>query len=66
MYKVLTLNNISVAGLEKLPRDKYEIASEVTHPDAILLRSFKMPFDLLFLCVIECGRGSLMDLRNTS
>lgn len=42
MYKILTLNNISVAGLEKLPRDKYEVASEITHPDAILLRSFKM------------------------
>lgn len=42
MYKILTLNNISVAGLERLPRDNYEIASEIQHPDAILLRSFKM------------------------
>ena len=42
MYKILTLNNISVAGLERLPRDGYEIASEIQHPDAILLRSFKM------------------------
>jgi D-3-phosphoglycerate dehydrogenase len=42
MYKVLTLNNISVAGLDRLPRDNYEIASEIQHPDAILLRSFKM------------------------
>ena len=42
MNKILTLNNISVAGLEKLPRENYEIASEIQHPDAILLRSFKM------------------------
>ena len=42
MNKILTLNNISVAGLEKLPLDSYEIASEIQHPDAILLRSFKM------------------------
>lgn len=42
MNKILTLNNISVAGLERLPRDSYEIASEIQHPDAILLRSFKM------------------------
>ncbi|MGD8908008.1 MAG: phosphoglycerate dehydrogenase [Chromatiales bacterium] len=42
MYKLLTLNNISVAGLDRLPRDSYEVASEVTHPDAILLRSYKM------------------------
>jgi len=42
MFKILTLNNISVKGLERLPRDQYEIASEIQHPDAILLRSFKM------------------------
>lgn len=42
MYKILTLNNISVAGLERLPRESYEIASEIQHPDAVLLRSFKM------------------------
>ncbi len=42
MYKILTLNNISVAGLERLPREHYEIASEIKHPDAILLRSFSM------------------------
>lgn len=42
MYKILTLNNISVAGLDRLARDRYEIASEIQHPDAILLRSFKM------------------------
>ncbi len=42
MYKILTLNNISAAGLDHLPRQDYEIASEITHPDAILLRSFKM------------------------
>jgi D-3-phosphoglycerate dehydrogenase len=42
MHKILTLNNISVAGLERLSREKYEVASEIQHPDAILLRSFKM------------------------
>ena len=41
-YKVLTLNNISVRGLERLPRDRYEVASEIGHPDAILLRSADM------------------------
>ena len=42
MNKILTLNNISVAGLERLPRDNYEVASEIQHPDGILLRSYKM------------------------
>jgi len=42
MYKILTLNNIAVKGLEKLPRENFEVASEIQHPDGILLRSFKM------------------------
>jgi D-3-phosphoglycerate dehydrogenase len=42
MHKILTLNNISLAGLDRLPRDKYEVSSESAAPDAILLRSFNM------------------------
>ncbi len=42
MYKILTLNNISIKGLQRLPRESFEVASEIGHPDAILLRSFKM------------------------
>jgi D-3-phosphoglycerate dehydrogenase len=42
MQKILTLNNISPAGLEHFPRDTYEVASEIQHPDAILLRSYNM------------------------
>lgn len=42
MFKVQTLNNISVNGLERLPRTGYEIASEIAQPDAILVRSAKM------------------------
>jgi D-3-phosphoglycerate dehydrogenase / 2-oxoglutarate reductase len=42
MFKILTLNNISAVGLERLPRDSYEVASEITHPAAVLLRSFNM------------------------
>ncbi|CRI66212.1 D-isomer specific 2-hydroxyacid dehydrogenase NAD-binding protein [Thiocapsa sp. KS1] len=42
MFKIQTLNNIAVAGLDRLPRDRYEVASEIAHPDAILVRSAKM------------------------
>jgi D-3-phosphoglycerate dehydrogenase len=42
MFKILTLNNISPVGLERLSRESYEVASEIQHPDAILLRSCKM------------------------
>ncbi|MBT8085514.1 MAG: phosphoglycerate dehydrogenase [Woeseia sp.] len=39
MLKVLTLNNIAVAGLRRLPRDRFEVTSESSEPDAIILRS---------------------------
>lgn len=60
MFKVLTYNNISLAGLERLPRDRYEVASEIQHPDAILLRSFKLhgvPIPESVKCVGRAGAG---------
>lgn len=57
MYKILTLNNISVAGLDRLPRESYEVASEVTHPDAILLRSYKMHDMVIPATVKAIGRA---------
>jgi D-3-phosphoglycerate dehydrogenase len=41
-YRILTLNNISARGLERLPRDRYEIASDLERPDAVLVRSADM------------------------
>jgi D-3-phosphoglycerate dehydrogenase / 2-oxoglutarate reductase len=41
-YRILTLNNISARGLERLPRDRYEVASGLERPDAILVRSADM------------------------
>ncbi len=42
MFKVLTYNNIATTGLERFPRERYEVASEIQHPDAILLRSYDL------------------------
>ena len=42
MLKVQTLNKIASQGLDLLTHDKYEVASEFSSPDAIVLRSFKM------------------------
>ncbi|MBB5219264.1 MULTISPECIES: phosphoglycerate dehydrogenase [Treponema] len=42
MYKIQTLDRISAIGLDKFPRDDYEIASEIMNPDAILVRSHDM------------------------
>jgi len=42
MYKIQTLNNISVKGLDKFSRETYEVASEMQNPDAYMLRSLKL------------------------
>ncbi len=42
MFKIQTLNKISAQGLAQLPRDDYEVASELLGPDAILVRSADM------------------------
>ena len=42
MYKVRTYNQISVKGLERFPREGYEVGSDIGHPDAYLLRSQKL------------------------
>jgi D-3-phosphoglycerate dehydrogenase / 2-oxoglutarate reductase len=61
MFKILTLNNISVRGLERLPRDRYEVASEILHPDAIMVRSADMhAIDIApsVLAVARAGAGT--------
>ena len=61
VYKVLTLNQISVNGLDRFPRDAYEIASEFSHPDAILLRSHKLTVDEInetVTCIGRAGAGT--------
>jgi D-3-phosphoglycerate dehydrogenase len=60
-YRILTLNNISVRGLERLPRDRYEVASEIGHPHAVLLRSADMHGMALpasLLAVARAGAGT--------
>lgn len=42
MFNIQTLNKISARGLDLLPREEYETASEILNPDAIIVRSFKM------------------------
>lgn len=42
MFKIQNLNKISAVGLQRFPMDQYEMASEFSAPDAILVRSAKM------------------------
>jgi D-3-phosphoglycerate dehydrogenase len=57
MYKILTHNKISVKGLDKFSRDKYEVASEIGHPDAIMLRSHKLAPEAIADTVTAIGRA---------
>jgi D-3-phosphoglycerate dehydrogenase len=42
MYKIRTLNSIAVAGLRRLPRERYEVSSDISRPDAVIVRSADM------------------------
>lgn len=57
MFKIQTLNNISIKGLDKFPRDKYEVASEIQSPDAYMLRSLKLHDVEIPSSVLAIGRA---------
>ena len=61
MYNILTLNNISEAGLSQLDPAKYTVSADVAEPDAILVRSAKM-HDMEFapntLAIASAGAGT--------
>ena len=60
-WRILTLNSISAHGLERLPRERYEIASGLDRPDAVLLRSadmHKMTLPDTVLAVARAGAGT--------
>lgn len=57
MYKVLTLNNIAQKGLDRLPTDRYVTGSDISDPDAILLRSQNLHAMELPASVTAIGRA---------
>jgi phosphoglycerate dehydrogenase-like enzyme len=57
MYKIRTYNKISVKGLEKFSLDKYEIASEIGHPNAVMLRSHILTPEDIDTSVKAIGRA---------
>lgn len=56
-YRILTLNQISVRGLDRFPRDRYEVASSLVNPDAILLRSADLHSVDIPASVLAVGRA---------
>lgn len=60
MYKIRTYNTIAVDGLNQFPRDCYEVASEISEPDGILLRSAKLhdlEFPTQLKAIARAGAG---------
>ncbi|MEJ2469508.1 MAG: phosphoglycerate dehydrogenase [Desulfuromonadales bacterium] len=57
MNKVRTYNKISIKGLQKFSLDKYEIASEISRPDAIMLRSHVLHAEDIETSVKAIGRA---------
>ncbi|TVP89336.1 MAG: 3-phosphoglycerate dehydrogenase [Thioalkalivibrio sp.] len=42
MFRIQTFNNIAVRGLDRFPRETYEVASGLADPHAIMLRSHNL------------------------
>jgi len=56
-YRILTLNNISARGLERLPRERYDVASDIADPQGILVRSADMHKFTVPASVLGIGRA---------
>ena len=57
MFRIQTFNNIAVRGLDRFPRDRYEVASSLTDPDAIMLRSHNLHATPVPESVVAVGRA---------
>jgi D-3-phosphoglycerate dehydrogenase len=60
MYKIQTLNKIDPEGLKIFPLDQYEIASEFSSPDAVIVRSqamHEMELPSSLLSIARAGAG---------
>ena len=61
MFKIKTYNTISVKGLNRFSREKYEVASDIGQPDAYILRSHKLhgePLPASVKAVARAGAGT--------
>jgi len=58
-FRILTLNQISPRGLERLPADRYEVGPELANPDAILVRSAEIPAASIAPSVRTIGRAGV-------
>ncbi len=57
MFKIKTYNTISIKGLSRFGREKYEVASDIGAPDAYILRSHKLQGEALPASVKAVARA---------
>ncbi len=61
MYDILTLNAISPKGLANLPKDEFNVSSDIENPDGIIVRSADMHDYVIpdsLLCIARAGAGT--------
>jgi len=61
MFKIQTFNQISDKGLTRLPKQSYQVSSDVENADAILVRSSKLSMDNInanLKAVARAGAGT--------
>ena len=57
MFKILTYNNISRAGLDKFPDEQYQVGAKIDSPDAVMLRSFNLHEQVIPASLKAVGRA---------
>ena len=60
MFRIKTYNQIATIGLNRFPRDRYQVGPDVSNPDAFVLRSHKLhgePVPDSLLAVARAGAG---------
>ena len=57
MFKIRTYNAISSKGLSRFPAESYQVSSESTDPDGILLRSQKLHSEVMPSSVVAIARA---------
>ncbi|MEM7220657.1 MAG: phosphoglycerate dehydrogenase [Pseudomonadota bacterium] len=57
MNKIRMHNQIALAGLERLPRDRFEVGTEIGEPDALLIRSYPLSAEELLPSIRAVARA---------
>jgi len=57
MHRIKTYNTISAKGLDRFELERYEVGQDIAHPDALLLRSYKLQEEEILDSVTAIARA---------